>query len=153
MIGGLENTRSAIQRWNKMWVRFGSVAAVISLCSCSLSGNYSDAVNATKIFHGHMDGGDYTAVYDAATKGFQASGTRDNLIGFLTRVNRKLGKCGEATAAFGGYQATTSGTFVTMTSSRVCTNGTLNEQFVWLMIEGKATLLKYNANSPLLLTD
>ena len=38
-------------------------------------------------------------------------------------------------------------------SSRTCANGKLEEQFVWLMIGGKATLLKYNANNPLLLTD
>jgi len=92
-------------------------------------------------------------LYDTSAKGFQASGTRDNLIGFFTRVNRKMGKCGQSPVAFGGYQATTSGTFVTVTSSRVCANGTVDEKFVWLMIGGKATLLGYNANNPLLLTD
>ena len=100
-----------------------------------------------------MDGGEYSAVYDIAAKGFQAAGTRDNLVGFFRRVNRKMGKCGEGPVTFGGYQATTSGTFVTTTSARVCTNGTLSEQFVWLMVGGKATLLKYNADNPLLLTD
>ena len=100
-----------------------------------------------------MDGGDYAAIYDNAAKDFQASGTRDNLIGFFTRVNRKMGKCGDATVSFGGYQATTSGTFVTTTSSRMCANETLSEQFVWLMVDGKAILLKYNASNPLLLTD
>jgi len=100
-----------------------------------------------------MDHGDYTSIYDTAAKGFQTSATREQLTGFLKRVNRKMGKCGESPAVFGGYQVATSGTFVTTTSSRTCANGTLNEQFVWLMIDGKATLLKYNANNPLLLTD
>jgi hypothetical protein len=61
------------------------------------------------------------------------------------------GDAKNATEVF--HQATTSGTFVTMTSSRVCANGILSERFTWLMIGGKATLLGYNANSPLLLTD
>lgn len=100
-----------------------------------------------------MDGGEYAAIYDTASKGFQATGTRDTYIGFFTRINRKMGKCGDATVAFGGFNASSSGTFVTVTSSRVCANGTLGEQFVWQMVGGKATLLEYNANSPLLLTD
>ncbi len=136
-----------------MWIRSSPFVAAIALCSCSFSANYNDAKNATNVFHRLVDAGEYSVIYDTSAQGFQASGTRDNLIGFFTRVNRKMGKCGEAPAAFGGYQATTSGTFVTTTSSRVCANGTLSEQFVWLMNAGKATLLKYNANNPLLLTD
>jgi len=100
-----------------------------------------------------MDRGEYAAIYDNAAKGFQASGTRENLVGFLKRVNRKMGKCGDGPVTFGGYQATTSGNYVTMTSSRMCANGKLSEEFLWLMVEGKATLLRYNANNPLLLTD
>src|ERR1044071_5241966 len=86
-------------------------------------------------------------------KTFKRAGPAKTLSDFFTRVNRKMGKCGEGSVAFGGYQATTSGTFVTTTSSRMCANGTLSEQFTWLMIRGKAMLLKYNANNPLLLTD
>jgi hypothetical protein len=136
-----------------MWIRSSHFIAAMALCGCSLSANYGDAKNATDGFHRSMDGGQYATIYDTAAKGFQTSGTRDNLIGFFTRVNRKMGQCGQATVAFGGYLATTSGTFVTVNSSRVCANGTLGETFVWLMSGGKATLLRYNANSPLLLTD
>ena len=100
-----------------------------------------------------MDGGEYGVIYDAADKGFQTAGSRSNSIAFFTRINRKMGKCGEAKVVFGGYQATPSGTFVTITSSRVCAAGTLGEQFVWIVNGGKATLRKYNADNPLLLTD
>jgi hypothetical protein len=136
-----------------LWIRSSLFVAAIALCSCSFSADYGDAVNATNIFHRLMDGGEYAAIYDTASKGFQATGTRDTYIGFFTRINRKMGKCGDATVAFGGFNASSSGTFVTVTSSRVCANGTLGEQFVWQMVGGKATLLEYNANSPLLLTD
>ena len=100
-----------------------------------------------------MDNGEYATIYEISAKAFRATATRDQLIGFFTRVNRKMGKCGESRASFGGYQATPGGTYVTINSSRTCANGKLEEQFVWLMIGGKATLLKYNANNPLLLTD
>ena len=136
-----------------MWNHYSPFVAAITLFGCSFSGDFNDAKNATEVFHRLMDGGEYAAIYDTSAKGFQESATRENLIGFFKRVNRKMGKCGEGAAAFGGYQATTSGTFVTTTSSRTCANGGLSEQFTWLMIAGKATLLKYNAISPLLLTD
>jgi hypothetical protein len=136
-----------------MWIRSTPFVLAVALCGCSFSANYGDAKNATAVFHRLMDGGEYAAIYGTATKGFQVSGTRDNLIGFLARVNRKMGKCGDATVAFGGYQATTSGTFVTITSSRVCASGTLGEQFVWLMAGGSVKLFGYNANNPLLLVD
>jgi hypothetical protein len=136
-----------------MWIRCSPFVAAITLFGCSFSADYGDAKNATEIFHHLVDGGEYVAIYDSSAKGFQESATRENVVGFFKRVNRKMGKCGAAPAAFSGYQATTSGTFVTTTSSRACANGTLSEQFIWLMVGGKATLLKYNANNPLLLTD
>jgi len=136
-----------------MWSRYSVFIAAVMLSGCSFSADYGDAKNATEVFHGMMDRGEYAAIYDTAARGFQASTSRENLVGFFKRVNRKMGKCGEGPVTFGGYQATTSGTFVTVTSSRTCANGTLSEEFVWLMVGGRATLLRYNANNPLLLTD
>lgn len=136
-----------------MWIRSGLVFVAVVLCGCSISANYNDAKTAVDVFHHLMDAGDYATIYVNSAKGFQDAGTRDVVFGFFARVNRKMGKCGVATVSFGGYQATTSGTFVTTADSRVCDNGTLSEQFSWLMVDGKAKLLKYNADSPLLLTD
>ena len=136
-----------------MWIRCSPIVAALALLGCSFSADYGDAKNATEVFHRLMDGSEYAAIYDTSAKRFQESATRENMIGFFKRINRKMGKCDAAPAAFSGYQATTSGTFVTTTSSRMCANGTLSERFTWLMIGGKATLLGYHANSPLLLTD
>jgi hypothetical protein len=133
--------------------RFSLAISVIGLCGCSVSARYSDAQKAIEVFHRLMDNSEYGAIYDNSAKGFQAAASRDVSIGFFSRINRKLGKCGTATTGFGGYQATTGGTYVTINSSRTCANGELDEQFVWLMVGDKATLLKYNANNPLLLTD
>jgi hypothetical protein len=137
-----------------MWIRSAFfVAMAVTLCSCSFSADNDAARNATDAFHRLMDRGDYTVIYDTAAEAYKAAGTRNNSVAFFTWVNRKMGKCGEASVGVGGYQASTYGTFVTMTSSRACANGTLSEQFVWRMVRGKATLVKYNANNPLLLTD
>ncbi len=47
------------------------------------------------------------------------------------------------------YGRATEGT----TSTGTCINGKFDERFVWQMIEGKAVLFEYSANSPLFLTD
>jgi hypothetical protein len=129
------------------------ISAVLALYGCSLSADYGEARKAGDSFHSLVDSGEYAAIYDGASKGFQQSLSRDQLIGFLSRVNRKMGKCEAAVITFGGYVTSTSGASVTMNSSRVCANGKLTELFVWRIVGGKATLLRYTANSPLLLTD
>jgi hypothetical protein len=64
-----------------------------------------------------------------------------------------MGKCDTGTVGFAAYQTSPVGTFVTTRASRSCTNGKIEEQFVWIMNRDKATLVRYNANSPTLLTD
>jgi hypothetical protein len=86
-----------------MWGLVVLISAALTLLGCSFSADYGDSQKAVDIFHGQMDRGEYAAIYDNAAKAFQTSATRDQLIGFLTRVNRKMGKCGEAAATFGGY--------------------------------------------------
>jgi hypothetical protein len=127
--------------------------AVVFSSGCSVKPDYRAATDACGLFHRQVDRGEYGPIYDNAVPAFQASLDRERLVAFLGRIARKMGKCDEATLGFAGYQFTTSGTFVTTTARRVCANGSLSEQFVWLMVGSKAKLVKYNANSPLLLTD
>ena len=129
------------------------VLGAAALAGCSVKANFGSAKEACDRFHEQVDAGQYGAVYESTSRGFQASTDRERLVGFLGRVGRKMGKCGQATVTFGGYQATTSGTFVTTTAARTCANGRLSERFMWVMDGGKAKLLRYNADSPLLLTD
>ena len=115
--------------------------------------NYGNAIEAWGVFHQLMDRGEFGAIYDTAANGFQASLNRDVAVGFLSRVSRKMGKCDTATVGLAAYRTSLAGTFVTTRASRGCTNGKIEEQFVWTMNRGKATLFGYNANSPALLTD
>lgn len=149
--GGIESThgRGNLMR-SKVWI---PLVASVALCACSIPANYAGAKISSNAFHLLMDRGEYAAIYDSATPNFRAALPRDQLIAFLTRVNRKVGTCGEAPTSVLGYQVTTSGTLITTTSSRPCAQGVLNEQFLWLIVEGRAVLVRYNANSPLLLTD
>ena len=130
-----------------------SLMVVLVLSGCSFSADYVLAKAACEEFHRQIDQGEYAAVYGAALPAFQASVTKEQIVGMFKRIDRKLGKCSDAPVNFGGIQANTNGTFVTTTGARNCANGKLNEQFVWQIKDGKALLLNYTANSPLLLTD
>ncbi|HYL94140.1 MAG TPA: hypothetical protein VEW69_13395 [Alphaproteobacteria bacterium] len=120
---------------------------------CSATAKIEDARKASETFHQNMSSGNYDVIYDSATKEFKAAGTRDQLVGFLKRVNRKMGTCTETTPGGWNINATTSGTFVTLGYTRNCANGKLEEQFIWKMENGKPMLQRYNANNPTLLTD
>jgi len=126
------------------------VVLAIALIGCSLPVNYSSASISTNAFHLLMDRGEYAAIYDSATPTFRAGLKRDQAIGFLTRVHQKLGACGDTPISVLGYQVTTSGTFITTASSRPCAKGVLSEQFLWILFEKRALLVRYNAKSPLL---
>lgn len=135
-----------------MRIRWLLCAISFVLCGCSASSNFKAARAATEEFHRRMDAGGYGPIYDNSDERFHTV-SRDALIGFLTRVNRKMGTCGEAKLSFGGYQVNPSGTFVTVNASRSCANGTLAERFVWAQKPDGSWLVGYNASNPLLLTD
>jgi hypothetical protein len=136
-----------------MRFRLGGALATVAITGCSYQADFGASKTATETFHHLMDRGEYAAIYDSSANGFRGSLNRENSVKFFARINRKMGVCEIAPATFGGYRVTPSATFVTVNSSRTCRNGTLEEQFVWLMIAGKPALLKYNANNPLLLVD
>jgi hypothetical protein len=136
------------------WLQVPVISALAFVFSgCSYQADYGSSKAATDTFHQRVDRGEYGAIYDSSASGYQKAANRDISNRFFARISRKMGTCADSPAAFSGYQVTTSGTFVSMISSRACKNGKLEEQFVWLIEAGKPLLLKYNANSPLLLVD
>jgi len=136
------------------WIAVLAISVVgSSLSGCSYQEDYASSKAATDIFHHLVDRGEYAAIYDNSASGFQKAASRDASNKFFARISLKMGDCTESPVTFGGYQMTTSGTFITMNFSRACKNGTLDEQFVWVLENGKPVLLKYNANNPLRVVD
>jgi hypothetical protein len=114
----------------------------VLLAGCSSRQDYEAATAACGVFHQQVDTGQYGSVYDRAIPAFRTSLSRERLVGFLSRIARKMGKCDGATVTSSGSRSTLSGTFVTITATRMCANGTLGEQFIWEMADGKAKLLR-----------
>ncbi len=128
------------------------LTVAILMIGCSVKADYRSAKDASDRFHLQIDGGQYRAVYEAASNQFQVSLGREHLIGFLNEVGRRMGKCHGTAVGIAGYQLTSTGRLVLTTTTRVCANGDLRERFVWLMVDGKARLLNYKVDSPVLPT-
>ena len=132
---------------------FPLLLLLLVLCGCSAKVDYQAAKAASDNFHQQMAAANYGAIYDSSSSEFRSSASRETIVGFLQRINRKLGACGEASQQGFNVNYNTSGKFVTLSYSRKCANAALEEQFVWRVEGNKALLVRYNANSPVLLTD
>jgi len=139
-----------------VWITAAALALTV-IGAHYVWGDFRQARTSTEAFHGRMDRGQYSEIADAASDGFRSGLTQDQLIGFLRRINLKLGTCSEGSSDLAGFQITTLGStpsrLVTTTSSRMCANGFLSEEFVWQIIGGRAVLLRYTATNPLLLSE
>lgn len=129
------------------------LAISLLLCGCSAKARIDDAQKAVELFHERMSAGQYNAIYDSATNSFKSAGPREFMQASFKRINRKMGICTEAKQTGWNINATTSGTFIRLGYIRKCANGDLQEQFIWKTQDGQPTLQRFEANSPLLLTD
>jgi hypothetical protein len=129
------------------------VCGLICCLGCGMSDGFAAGKAAVTEFHSRMDAEQYDAIYDAADPLFRQSLTRDDIHKFFARLHKKFGKFNDSNTKGMHYNVTTDGTFVNINCTTNYSSGKVDEEFQWKMTGGKALLLKYNANSPLLLTD
>jgi hypothetical protein len=125
----------------------------LSLCGCSSQKNFQEAERATDEFYMQYAKGNYGGIYDASDSAIKTNVSRDQMIGMLQKINRKLGACGAPERRGFRVNYDTKGTFVTLNYTRKCAKGQLNENFVWRMDGGQTILDGYHFNSPALATD
>ena len=133
-----------------LWV----AAAALSLAGCMSQGDTKASDAAMAQFYQQVAAKDYGGIWDASAPGFQSSTPRDIFGGMMQRIDRKLGVCQPPVKQFNFHiNVGTDGTTISQGWQRTCANGPLAEQVVVLIAGGKAKILGYNAQSPLLLTD
>jgi hypothetical protein len=134
---------------------FASVLwALVLICSCSTSRDVDIARGAVEQFHQQLAAQQDDSIYDAADDhAYKQSVSRETNHGFLSRIRRKMGAFKSSTNTSYFVNASTNGTFVRLQYKTQCANGELDEGFVWRVEGGRAILVRYEANSPLLLTD
>lgn len=130
------------------------VPAALVLGGCLNKTDTKAADEATTRFHQQVAARQYEAIYDAAAPDLRGATSRDIFIGYMTRIDRKLGACQPAKPRMDWHiNVTSAGAFRTQGYSRVCANGPLQEQVTLVIRGGVAKLAGYSVNSQLLLTD
>ena len=93
-------------------------------------------------------------IYDESAPEFQAAATKDVFVGFMQRIDRKLGDCQPPVKRMDWHaNATTNGYFMAQGFTSTCANGKLEQTLSLVMRNGTVKVFGYNAASPLLLTD
>jgi hypothetical protein len=127
-------------------------AALAAGCTPSGAGQAIEA--ATNQLFDQVAAKQYAQIYEAAAPEVTKDITEDLFVGFMQRVDRRLGACQRPVkAANWSFNSTTSGYFTTQGYTATCANGQLTLLVTMVVRQGAAKLAGYQATSPLLLTD
>ncbi|MBO9726024.1 MAG: DUF4019 domain-containing protein [Novosphingobium sp.] len=123
-------------------------AAAAMLAGCGVKESFKDAEVEVGKFHQALDAGDLPAIWQQADPALRQGAQRGQLEKVLDAVHRKLGKVKDAKQVGWNANATTGGTFVTLTYQTTFEHGSGVEQFVYRKgDEGKVTLTGYDIQS------
>jgi hypothetical protein len=125
---------------------------IFSTLSCSMSKDRGTAQKAVETFHGQFNQERYHDIFAEAGEEFKKVTSEEELATFLSAVHRKLGKVKSSDPMGWHVNYTPSGTVVTLGYNSEFDEGKATEQFIWRVSGDKATLLRYDINSPTLIT-
>jgi hypothetical protein len=123
----------------------------IQLSSCGMSGGIKLGQAAADQFHSRYNEQQYDAIYDSADPAYLKAVDRDTSKQYFQMVHEKLGPCSNYKNTGFNYDVSTTGTFIDLQYSGTCASGTIEEDFHWKEVGGKAVLIHYTAKSPALM--
>jgi hypothetical protein len=125
------------------------LALTLLLAACHRVPETSVVDEAVELFHQRLASGDDASIYRDADPVYQRSVDSEANTRFLARVRSKLGMPGRAIRTFFSSAAGVANTQYEVTY----TNGDATEIFFWRVKDGKATLIGFTINSPLMQTN
>jgi hypothetical protein len=130
------------------------VALVLLTSGCLGKQDAAQVEAANQRFFAQGAAKQYEAMYDAAAPELRAATPKDVFIGYMERIDRRLGPCQAPVKSLNyRFNASTNGYFATQGYTRVCANGPLTITVTTVLRHGEAKIAGYDAESPLLLTD
>lgn len=120
--------------------------------SCSLTKGKEQGEHAVEEFHRQFNAGQYKEIYRQGDDKFWEAVNEAEFVEFLGAVKRKIGSVSKATQSGWHVNATMMGTVVTLGYEVEFSDGKGVEQFSFLVSGEQAKLLRYDVNSPLLIT-
>jgi hypothetical protein len=110
------------------------------------------AERAVNVFHLQLDSERYSETYAQADEDFRKASSQEEFEKLSRAIHQKLGKVQSANQVGYIVNASSSGTYVTLTYDSTFANGKATEQFVWRLKGDQAALYKYSINSADLIT-
>jgi hypothetical protein len=120
--------------------------------ACGITKHKENAEKAVAKFHEQLNAEQYHEIYVQSDKLFQESASEPDMVALLGAVHAKLGTVKNATSQGWHVNATPQGTFVTLGYDVDFSEGKGQEEFAFKMNGNQALLVRYNINSPLLIT-
>ncbi|HXG83690.1 MAG TPA: DUF3887 domain-containing protein [Pyrinomonadaceae bacterium] len=136
---------------DKRLALFFLVALISLIASCSLMKSTKPSEIAVEKFHSQYNQKQFSEIYNQADEKFKNSATEEQFLALFENLYKKLGTVKQSSQVQWNVNATTSGTFVTLTYDVEFSEGKGMEQFVYLTNGDKSALYNYNVNSPLLI--
>lgn len=127
-------------------------ALLLSTLSCSMSKDKGTAHQGVEKFHGQLNQERYHDIFAEAGEELQKAVSEEELTEFLSAVHRKLGNVKSSDPTGWHVNYTPSGTIVTLGYNSQFDEGKATEQFIWRVSGDKASLIRYDINSPDLIT-
>ena len=125
-----------------------SLAALAMLAGCGVKESVADASSEVERFHAALNRGDSVQIWDAADQQLRTSTPRAQFERFTGAIRKKLGNVVATKQVGWNANATTGGTFLTLTMETTFERGTGTEQFVYHKVgEHDLKLVGYNIQS------
>jgi hypothetical protein len=121
-------------------------------CGSGMSAGARLSDDAVRHFHSQLDSQKYAEILDESDAAFQSSGSRDDILKFLSGVHSKLGASRSFSRTNIVVNATTSGTFIRVSYKSAFDQGDAQETFTWRKKGEGLTLYNYQVNSNVFLT-
>jgi hypothetical protein len=125
---------------------------ITSVGACSLAKGRGSAEAAVVRFHDQFNAAQYHDIYSETDAEFKKVASENEFVTLLEAVHRKLGTVNGSQQSGWGVNTTPMGTVATLNYDVDFSEGKGSEQFVFHISGNKATLYRYNVNSPLLIT-
>ena len=132
------------------YLRPATAAAMLamSLAGCGVQESIKNADAEVARFHSALDAGQWQSLYAAADPDMRKATTAVQFNQMLSAVHRKLGKVRESKQVGWNANASTDGSFITVTMQTTFERGSGTEQFVYRKGSGDRLLLVgYNIQS------
>ena len=135
-------------------VRFLSVILIIvGAVACSSGEHMAAAQEGIAAFRQLVEAQQFAKVHASGSEELRKSISEEDLAKILRGLNTKLGKARSVETNGWNVNYHTSGTFVTLGFKTEFEKGHGIEQFIFRIADGKALLVSYNVNSPVLLAN